>query len=177
MPYLDPKEGRSRIRARNVAFVAKINARTVCAHCGAQPVEWHNPEHVELGRKLFRIGHLVGGASLKSIETEMARCTPLCRRCHMREDGRMRGFMVQATRAKTQPPKPCRECGELAKPLRRGFCARCDDRRRRAAMTPEQRQQQIASQRRRYYTKTPEGENLGAVQARESQRRRREAAS
>src|SRR5689334_17544287 len=36
-------------------FVAEVNSRTFCAHCGAQPVEWHNPEHVELKRENFRI--------------------------------------------------------------------------------------------------------------------------
>jgi hypothetical protein len=141
MPHLDPeanKRCRARIRERNASFVREINARTACAHCGAQPIEWHNPEHVELGRQLYRISSLVRRASLASIATEIARCTPLCRRCHMAEDGRMNVFMVQARRSKTQPPKPCQQCSQLAKPLRRGLCGLCSGRVRSARMTPEQ---------------------------------------
>src|SRR4051794_17021373 len=46
-------------RAEARAFVTEINARTVCAHCGAQPIEWHNPEHVEQNRRHFQIGRMV----------------------------------------------------------------------------------------------------------------------
>lgn len=77
-------------KARNRAYIAEVNARTACAHCGSQPVEWHNPEHVELNRGRFRIGNLASStASLDTIRAEMDRCTPLCRRCHMAEDGRL----------------------------------------------------------------------------------------
>lgn len=79
-------------RARNRAFVAEVNARTVCAHCGGQPIEWHNPEHVELNRQHFRISVLQHTASIATIQAEMDRCTPLCRRCHMAEDGRLEKF-------------------------------------------------------------------------------------
>jgi len=79
-----------RTRARNKAFVHAINARTVCAHCGAQPVEWHNPEHVIRNRSSYRIGSLASRTvSIATIQAEMDRCTPLCRRCHMAEDGRL----------------------------------------------------------------------------------------
>lgn len=81
-------------RAAAGAFVAEVNARTFCAHCGAQPVEWHNPDHVELNRTHFRIGRMVSfGKTARSIEREMALCTPLCRRCHMKEDGRLKKFI------------------------------------------------------------------------------------
>lgn len=82
-----------RNRARARAFIDDLNARTVCAHCGKQPVEWHNPEHVELNRQTFRIGFMVAlGRTLAAIRTELARCTPLCRSCHMKEDGRLAAF-------------------------------------------------------------------------------------
>lgn len=109
--------------ARNRAFVDEINARTVCAHCGAQPIEWHNPEHVEQNRERFRIGHMVHRPrAIDAIAAELARCTPLCRRCHMREDGRMKNLQVGA---KVVGPSPCVKCGRVYKPLRRGLCSRC----------------------------------------------------
>ena len=112
-------------RARNHAFIDELNARTICAHCGAQPIEWHNPEHVKLNRQGFRISSLVGaGISINLIEKELERCTPLCRRCHMEEDGRLPVFVAAGPRS-TQPPKPCGECGQPYKPLRRGLCRPC----------------------------------------------------
>ncbi len=85
---------------RNLAFVAEVNAQTFCAHCGAQPIEWHNPEHVELNRRQFRIGSMAHRHySIKAIEAEMRRCTPLCRRCHMAEDGRLHRLVTH-----TRPP-------------------------------------------------------------------------
>lgn len=83
-------------RQMNREFVDEVNARTVCAHCGSQPIEWHNPEHVNLNRQRFRIGQMVNQpASIKAIRAEIERCTPLCRRCHMREDGRLKVFSVR----------------------------------------------------------------------------------
>lgn len=132
---------------RNRAFVAEVNARTVCAHCGAQPVEWHNPEHVELNRKRFRISAMAGATrSLAAIQNEMSRCTPLCRRCHMAEDGRLRAFIASAPHP-VQRPKPCSECGREYKPLRRGLCSPC-------------------YLRRAYHQPTSDGKSIGAVKRR-----------
>lgn len=115
------------------SFINEVNARTFCAHCGKQPIEWHNPEHVELGRRTFRIGNMVSyGYSLATIEAELKRCTPLCRGCHQRVDGRMDALIKRAL-DRIQPPKPCEECSRLYKPLRRGLCSKCDARRRRAS--------------------------------------------
>ena len=128
MPRTDLAECVARARA----FVIEINTRTICAHCGAQPIDWHNPEHVELNRKNFRIPALVcRGYTVEDIQAEMKRCTPLCRRCHMIVDGRMSVFMKHALAPKTQSPKPCAQCSRLSKPLRRGFCGACDAQRRR----------------------------------------------
>lgn len=113
-----------RVRAR--AFVAEVNARTFCAHCGAQPVEWHNPEHVELNRPHYRISHLVSvGSTPRAIQKEMDRCTPLCRRCHMREDGRFANFVAHRRVSPIKPPAPCTACERLYKPLRKGLCNTC----------------------------------------------------
>lgn len=107
-------------RARNRSFVAEINSRTFCAHCGAQPIEWHNPEHVELNRRNFRIGSMVTqGRSVEAITAEIARCTPLCRRCHLIEDGRLPAI------ARVAGPRPCAECGQPSLLLSRGRCRRC----------------------------------------------------
>lgn len=128
---------RQQARERNRAFVTELNARTFCAHCGAQPIEWHNPEHVELNRRHFQIGALVRSTrSIAAIEAEISRCTPLCRRCHMTEDGRMNVFMRHALAPKGQPPKPCIDCEKPAKPLRKGRCVGCD-RRWRYAQNPD----------------------------------------
>lgn len=122
---------RAQTRAQNRAFVDEINARTACAHCGGQPVEWHNPEHVALHRESYRIGAMIDNQSTTAaIQEEMDRSTPLCRRCHMIEDGRMATFMAQANAPKNQPPKPCIDCGQPSKPLRKGRCHRCNERRR-----------------------------------------------
>jgi hypothetical protein len=80
-----------RLRSEGLAFMAEVKARTVCAQCGGDRIEWHNPEHVEMNRQNFRIGAMVWrGYTVKDIQAELDRCTPLCRRCHMKEDGRMR---------------------------------------------------------------------------------------
>jgi hypothetical protein len=119
----------ARAYARARAFIDAVNAQTLCAHCGARPIEWHNPEHVKPGLWKNRISIMPQRhASISTIEAEMARCTPLCRRCHMAEDGRLAKFVT----AKKEP-SPCLECSRLYKPLRRGLCGRCDTRRRRAA--------------------------------------------
>lgn len=86
------RRARKAAYVRNRAFVDEINTQTVCAHCGTQPIEWHNPEHVALNRQRFRICRMVRGRSIAAIQAEMARCTPLCRRCHMAEDGRLEAF-------------------------------------------------------------------------------------
>lgn len=133
----------------NRAFVSEVNARTTCAQCGAQPIEWHNPEHVELNRELFRIGSLVYRAkNIGEIQAEMDRCTPLCRRCHMAADGRFDTFMKQALRSKVEPAKPCIRCERPSKPLRRGLCSRCYDRQRQPQRTQYQRARRLAAKRR-----------------------------
>lgn len=113
------------------SFVATVNAATPCARCGGGPIEWHNPTHV-LGRKSYRIGYAVAhGRRVEEIAAEMDASTPLCRRCHMAEDGRLARFASEArTRDKTKPARSCVRCGLLYKPTRRGLCSRCYDRQR-----------------------------------------------
>lgn len=114
------------------AFVADLNAKTLCAHCGDQPIEWHNPEHVELNRRHFRISAMADrGYTPEKIQEELDRCTALCRSCHMKADGRL-SALIESSPLKigeSLPPQPCQDCGRLYKPLRRGLCARDYDRR------------------------------------------------
>ena len=155
-------------RKRNRAYVSEINARTVCAHCGSQPVEWHNPDHAKQGKDHQRIARLIGKCrSIAFIQAEIDRCTPLCRRCHMAEDGRLESFRAQAkAQERRKPPRPCVECSRLVTVTRHGRCSRCDGSLRRARMSAADRERARERQRQRYYTKTVSGENLGAVQAR-----------
>lgn len=50
----------------------------------------------------------------------------LCRRCHMKADGRLDRFKALVP-VPVQPPKPCINCKQLSKPLRKGRCSRCYD--------------------------------------------------
>lgn len=47
----------------------------------------------------------------------------LCRSCHMIEDGRMDIIHIK----KKQPPKKCKICGRLKKPMRKGRCHACNE--------------------------------------------------
>jgi hypothetical protein len=126
-------------RSAAQTFVKELNARTFCERCGAQPIEWHNPEHVELNREHFRIGKMAfRGEGIPLIKSEIQRCTPLCRRCHMTEDGRLERWLARAKNRPIQPPKPCTQCGRGYKPLRRGLCNRCDGVKRHVNLTPDQ---------------------------------------
>ena len=123
------RQKQRRIECREIAtaFVNEVNARTVCAECGDQPVEWHNDDHPEYPNK--RVSSLrTQGASIQRIQAEMDRCTPLCRLCHMKADGRLDALRSSQPHQKGQiyvPPQPCSDCGRPAKPLRRGRCNHC----------------------------------------------------
>lgn len=117
---------RSRLLIDNRERIAEVNARTFCSNCGGQPVEWHNPDHVSLNQRLRRISNMIWRNPWSEIQVELSRCTPLCRRCHMREDGRMQTFVAHGSTSRTpQSPKPCAECHRLSKPRRRGLCGAC----------------------------------------------------
>jgi Zn finger protein HypA/HybF involved in hydrogenase expression len=68
--------------------VREIRKRTVCAHCGKQPVHFHHPE-VD-GNNQNRVSALVAyGATTERIDEEIARCIPLCPSCHSKEHARL----------------------------------------------------------------------------------------
>jgi hypothetical protein len=51
----------------------------------------------------------------------------LCRSCHMAVDGRTARLADIVRSRAPVPPKPCRVCQRLSKPLRKGRCPRCAD--------------------------------------------------
>lgn len=118
----------NRVRNREIAtaFLAELNARTVCQVCGGQPIEWHHEDHP--GQPNARVSSLrTQGLSLERIQREIDRCTPLCRSCHMREDGRLVELLKRAPRqaGMVLPSGTCSDCGREFKPLRRGRCFPC----------------------------------------------------
>jgi predicted RNA-binding Zn-ribbon protein involved in translation (DUF1610 family) len=94
-------------------YVAKVRGLTFCAKCGAQPIEWHNPEHDK--NKNHQVPHLASrGYSIERIQEEIAASTPLCRACHQIVDGR-----------NVKPVGPCPQCGKTSKLSWRGLCHKC----------------------------------------------------
>lgn len=119
-------------KRRAAEYRAQLLRDTVCAECGAQPIEWHHRIPQGPGDKPVST-LIVQGASRARIDREIAKCDPLCRSCHMRRDGR--AAALSAARpfkcGDKQPPKLCEKCGIPANPLRRGYCPSCDKARRK----------------------------------------------
>jgi hypothetical protein len=113
-----------RRRERIKQAVAEIRAATVCARCGKQPVEWHSDRHHEFPE--LRICNMTRrGRPVEAIKAEMALCEPVCRRCHINGDGRIARMLDARRSVPIMPPKPCKNCGRLAKVTRKGRCCRC----------------------------------------------------
>jgi hypothetical protein len=65
-----------------------IREKTVCEICGNQPIDFHRKEHE--AHPAWRICNLLRRAApFLTILEEIARCQPLCRRCHLTVDGRI----------------------------------------------------------------------------------------
>lgn len=114
--YLEAAEARwnpdAKPTTKRKRAVARIALSETCERCGERkPTERH---------------HLDGDTG----NNDLANLAILCRRCHMEVDGRLEQFRQH--KRPVQPPKPCTECGRLAKPLRRGLCHACNERKRRA---------------------------------------------
>lgn len=83
-------------RAQARQYIAERRAATSCARCGAQPIDWHSDSHHSKPHR--RIANMPAwGASIADIAAEIARCEPLCRRCHMETDGRLAAFVEQGS--------------------------------------------------------------------------------
>lgn len=113
-------------RAVATEFVLEVNANTVCAECGTQPVEWHHFDHCQ--QPNARVSSLrTQGASVARIQREMDVSTPLCRSCHMKVDGRAQALQQNKPRQRGTvfPVENCSCCLRPAKPLRQGMCSGC----------------------------------------------------
>jgi len=110
---------------RSQLWTDAVRSNTYCKLCGRQPIDWHNPEHLK--HPYRRVGKMAGGGrTISAIAKEISNCIPLCRSCHMKEDGRL-DTLLNRPRL-TTPAKNCSACNEKYKPLRAGLCAKCYDR-------------------------------------------------
>jgi hypothetical protein len=126
-----PFDDKAKLEAR--IFVDHIRANTICENCGKQPIEYHRPEHEENSND--RVAHLVAlGFSIDRIKMEIALCKPLCRSCHMKEDGRIERLHDNCPNKKGMelvPPIHCIKCNKLTKPTWKKMCRSCYDFQRR----------------------------------------------
>jgi hypothetical protein len=110
------------------AAIKALRNATRCFDCGGQPIEWHAEHHNVNPRQ--RISTMVrDGCGLNEVMAEINRCEPLCRRCHMKADGRLEKFakVISGARGRKTPSTICMNCGQLCKPPRKGRCSRCYD--------------------------------------------------
>lgn len=127
----DAMTQKGRIERRVIAteFVTEVNSQTHCAHCDGQPIEWHREGHEQ--QPNARVSSLrTQGSSIERIQREMDVCMPLCRSCHMKEDGRSVALRSAAPHQKGQlyvVARSCDRCGRMAKPLRKGNCWSCSE--------------------------------------------------
>lgn len=97
--HATPKAGSMRARVKYVC--------DVCERCGKKATDRHHDDG-------------------NTLNNEPTNIKILCRKCHMIVDGRL--LKLRAARRKAvDPPKPCVNCRQLAKPLRRGLCHRCNE--------------------------------------------------
>lgn len=113
-------------------FVSSLNTVTKCVKCGDQPIEWHREEHEKYPNS--RVSSLrTQGASIDRIKKEIKLCTPLCRRCHMKEDGRLVRLKANQPYQKGKVyvgKQKCKNCPKKQKPLRKGMCYTCYEKQR-----------------------------------------------
>lgn len=108
-------------------YVDALRAITTCKKCGNQPIEWHGEHHVKTSR--LRISNMVDlGYKLDDVKKEISRCEPLCRSCHMKEDGRTKALILSASIANKGKMKvdrkKCSECENISL-LVHGLCNKC----------------------------------------------------
>jgi hypothetical protein len=122
MPYKDHSKAVATavIRARKRRAIARthiaaVRVRTVCKDCGKQPIEWHSFKHDKNSRLRISVMPYLG-QSLAAIDTEIAKCEPLCRDCHQDR------HKVKA---------PCKRCKAVGRHHANGLCKRCYDKQRR----------------------------------------------
>lgn len=119
---------RDRKRPEVEEAVQKLRAQTHCARCGKQPIEWHGEHHPERpGRRISNMVDL--GYRLDAVLAEIAVCTPLCRSCHMKSDGRTERLIESAAKKNRGVAKAvkgvCSVCNKPAVGMSAGKCKRC----------------------------------------------------
>ena len=101
--------GLEKRKALAKAYVAEVRSYTFCDKCGKQSIDWHCEAHLE--KPNARVAHQVArGEPVIVIQREIDRCTPLCRGCHMREDGRLAKLRENCPNQKgavLTDPRPC----------------------------------------------------------------------
>jgi hypothetical protein len=121
MPVTRATERRSHLRAIATEYVNLVAVSTGCARCGGIPIEWHREHHPKHPNS--RVSSLrTQGASIERIQREMDSCIPLCRTCHMNEDGRLAALHAAKPRQKgavITRPSPCLCCARPTKPFGR----------------------------------------------------------
>jgi len=126
--------------AASCKFVDELRARTFCAKCGKQPIEWHHKNPAPGDRW---IAHLrIQGATIRRIEEELLKCEPLCRKCHMGDDGRLQRLTTNPIQPRKKgqtyvEAKPCVICKTVVKITRGDKCRSCYDGIRRGTMLPD----------------------------------------
>lgn len=124
---------KSREERRVIAteWLREFEKNIPCSHCGAtdKTIDWHGEHHPQ--KPNFRVSSLrTQGASIDRIKKEIEICIPLCRSCHMKEDGRLKNLFTTQPRQKGSvitEPSPCSCCGKLTKPMRNRMCVTCDN--------------------------------------------------
>lgn len=120
MPYSETAKAEAR------AFLKKVRAKTRCRWCKRKPVDFHDLKHKKTPKQVGTLA--AAGYPIARIKAVIARCEPLCRRCHMKTDGRHRSWLKANVGRKGQalkPPRPCSGCGIPTKPMRKGRCNYC----------------------------------------------------
>ena len=95
--FQEQQQLRVALRAALKKYVDVARDGVCCLHCGAAQrrayghcnVIWHHPDN---DGHLGRVSDLVRAcATIAEIDTEIARCVPLCNSCHMKEHSPIRG--------------------------------------------------------------------------------------
>lgn len=67
------------LRVINRARYQALKADLVCVHCGSQPIEF---DHRDPATKFDRVANIILRYSWSRTLEEIAKCDPVCKRCH-----------------------------------------------------------------------------------------------
>lgn len=78
MPYKDKEQKREHARKWKAARRAEYSDNRVCEYCGKPATDWH---HLDPDKKE---GHNIWTWKRERIEAELAKCVPVCEKCHQK---------------------------------------------------------------------------------------------